>query len=77
MAVTHDVCVSTGEYEVEGQKKRRWMKIGVLFDSEKGKSIKLDALPIANIQGEVWLSLFPKKERAAPLQVFRDNPNPF
>lgn len=45
--------------------KTRWLKIGVMFPSKDGEgfSIKLDALPIANEKGEIWIKAFVPKER--------------
>ena len=48
--------------------KTYWQKLGVKFVSDDGKeSIKLDALPLPNEKGEVWMNLFetePKEEGA-------------
>ncbi len=40
--------------------KTYWMKLGYAFEKDgKVSSIKLDALPLPNEKGEVWLNLFP------------------
>lgn len=43
-----------------GREKPSYVKIGVMFPAKDGKdgySIKLDALPLPNEKGEVWLSV--------------------
>ena len=51
--------------KVIGQDKKRWTNVGVAFEGDDGKStgIKLNALPLQNENGEVWLSLFEQKPR--------------
>ena len=44
--------------------KTYWQKLGVKFVSDDGKeSIKLDALPLPNERGEVWLNVFEQRPR--------------
>ena len=47
--------------------KTYWMKLGYAFEKDgKVSSIKLDALPLPNEKGEVWLNLFPDdRDRSA------------
>ena len=51
--------------KVVGQEKKRWTNVGVAFEGDDGKitGIKLNALPLQNENGEVWLSLFEQKPR--------------
>ena len=51
--------------KVMGQDKKRWTNVGVAFEDGDGKitGIKLNALPLQNENGEVWLSLFEQKPR--------------
>lgn len=51
--------------KVIGQDKKRWTNVGVAFEGDDGKitGIKLNALPLQNENGEVWLSLFEQKQR--------------
>jgi len=51
--------------------KTYWMKLGYAFEKEgKISSIKLDALPLPNEKGEVWLNLFPDdRERTGAAAV--------
>ena len=59
--------------------KSRYTKIGVMFPSKQGDgfSIKLEALPLANEQGEVWIGAYPPREddgqrKAPPAQSSRN-----
>ena len=51
--------------KVIGQDKKRWTNVGIAFEDGDGKitGIKLNALPLQNENGEVWLSLFEQKPR--------------
>ena len=50
--------------KIPNMEKKRWQKLGVAFVQDgKVTGIKLDALPIPDEKGEVWLSLFEKKPR--------------
>lgn len=41
----------------------RWIQIGTLLEKEQNKmSIKMDVLPIANKDGEIWLQVYERKE---------------
>jgi len=64
MAYMGDVCVVTGTYkDDQGQEKPRFAKIGAWFENEQGQlSAKLEALPLPDPKGEVWLKLFVKQD---------------
>ena len=51
--------------KVVGQDKKRWTNVGIAFEGDDGKitGIKLNALPLQNENGEIWLSLFEQKRR--------------
>ena len=79
MSVEFEVVTSTGTYMKDGEEKKRWLKCGVIFKSEKGNySMKLEAIPTKrNENGEMWFALFvPKAREAKPAQQggFRDKP---
>ena len=61
MTTRYDLC--TGRKDQQG--KTRWTKIGVMFPARDGEgfSIKLEALPLPDDKGEVWVSAFVPKER--------------
>lgn len=66
--------------------KTYWLKIGAMFPAKDGESfaIKLDALPLPDAKGEIWIRasvpLPPRdeaqepEERAAPVQQPRERP---
>lgn len=61
MATRYDL--ASGRKDKDG--KTRWTKVGVMFPAKQGDgfSIKLEALPLPNETGEVWLSAFPPRDR--------------
>lgn len=62
------VVQKTGSYENgKGETKNNYQDLGVVFENEKGyQSMKLNALPLPNEKGEVWMNFFPmEKETAA------------
>lgn len=65
--------ILSGRADKDG--KKRWTKIGVMWPAKQGEgfSIKLEALPLPNAEGEVWISAFGPREndgagRGAPQQ---------
>lgn len=59
-----DICQKTGTFTKDGKEKAVYSKVGAMFASDKGFSIKLDLLPMPNEKG-CWLTVFsapPKKE---------------
>lgn len=68
-----DIVVNAGSYtDSYGGEKTRWVKIGTGLESEKGKSIKIDAIPL-NWDG--WASLMeskPKQELTKPTSIDLD-----
>ena len=58
------VCFSSGEYEVNGEKKKRWSKAAAAFkDEETGRvSFKFEALP-ASPDWSGFMRLFPAKAK--------------
>lgn len=66
----YDLVAVTGTYtDHEGVEKRRFMNCGVVFEGEKGLSLKLEAVPV-NSDG--WFYLFEPRQQqgtgAAPPQ---------
>lgn len=64
---THDLVVKTGEYEVNGEKKNRYMNIGAMMTSEKGPYILIDkTFNPAGIQdgkNRILVSIFEVREK--------------
>jgi hypothetical protein len=54
-----DLVFSTGEYEKDGETKKRWSKAGAVFrDDETGNmSVKLEAVP-ASPDWSGWMKIF-------------------
>ncbi|MDE3744059.1 hypothetical protein [Maribacter polysaccharolyticus] len=52
---------ATGSYtNKEGEKKNSYVDLGVVIEKDNGHlSLKLNALPLPNEKGEVWVNLFP------------------
>ena len=79
-----DVVAANGEYtDQEGQPKTRWLNCGVVLESDKGYSLKLECIPVRrNDKGELWFQLFEPKPRQAaqprpsdqPVSGFREQP---
>lgn len=45
--------------DVEGRDKPIWLRHGIAFQKDdKPVRIKLESLPVANRDGEIWLTLF-------------------
>lgn len=62
MPVKYEVAASTGTYtDKNGQEKRRWTKCGVVMETDKGLSLKLEVIPV---ESNGWFSLFEPKERS-------------
>jgi hypothetical protein len=58
-----DVCTITGKYnDQQGNEKNRYLKVGAWFDNEGRISVKLEAIPLPDPNGAVWLSLFLRKD---------------
>ena len=60
MKIVYDVVAKGDTYQKDGKETVRWIKCGVLMESDKGKRIKLDCLP-TNFDG--WLGLFDREEK--------------
>ena len=61
MRKVYDAVVVTGEYEDRnGQKKKRYLNVGVVLEGDKGLSMKLEALPV-NFNG--WINFYEPKRR--------------
>ncbi|NCU40898.1 hypothetical protein EOL73_04030 [Candidatus Saccharibacteria bacterium] len=68
-----DLVFSTGEYEMNGQKKKRWSKSGTVFeDPETGRlSIKFEAIPAGEWSG--WMRIFEKDNNNQNNQKSKQN----
>lgn len=77
MAIKFDVMAKTGTYtDKEGNEKSRWQKCGVVFEGDKGWSLKLEAIPVGEWNG--WFSLFePKNDKPRPVQTQNEDEPPW
>jgi hypothetical protein len=64
MANKYDVVVGCKYTTSSGEEKTAWTRIGTAFEKDgRISSAKLDALPLPNEKGEVWLSFFEPREK--------------
>mgnify|MGYP006275817187 CR=1 FL=1 len=65
MPLAYEVIASTGTYtNKQGEERKRWQKIGVVMQTSKGLTLKLEAVPV-NWDG--WATLAePKPREDAP-----------
>jgi hypothetical protein len=82
MKKLYDAVVVTGEYEDRsGNKKKRYLNVGAVFEGDKGLSMKLEALPVAGFNG--WINFYEPKPRqdapasSAPVDNGPDDEIPF
>lgn len=72
-----DVCTITGKYkDQQGNEKNRYLKVGAWFDNEGRISVKLEAIPLPDEKGSVWLSLFIKQDNQQDNNNNRQQNNP-
>lgn len=63
MSKKYDVSMAQ-EYEDNGETKTRWVNLGIAFEKDgKPPRIKLNALPIPDKNGEIWINLFEQKPK--------------
>ena len=65
MSITRkfNAVVVTGTYQKEEETKNSYMNVGVVLENEHGHlDLKLDAYPLPNKNGEVWIKLFPVQD---------------
>ena len=55
-----DLMAPNGKFIKEGEEKTRWLRCGVLLQTDNGMRIKLDSIPIGEWDG--WLSVFEERE---------------
>ncbi len=60
-----DVVQNIGTYQdTQGNTKFITQTVGVVFENEKGfLSMKLTSYPLPDVQGEVWVKLFARKQK--------------
>ena len=75
-----EIMYPNGKYNTQEGEKTRWLKCGVLLETDKGFRIKLEAMPVGATQvganGEpqdgLWFNVFEPREKQQ--DGFRDKP---
>ena len=62
--VIGDIMFPGGKYIKDGEEKTRWIKCGVLLETDKGMRLKLESMPVGIAPGEGWFSIFEKRDEA-------------
>jgi len=67
----YEIKAKSGTYKNKsGEEKPNWVKMGVVFESEKGLSIKIESIPVG---WDGWASLFvPKPKETIQNDPFAD-----
>ena len=48
----------------QGEEKFRYQQLGIVLENENGQlSLKLNALPLPNEKGEVWVNFYPVESK--------------
>jgi len=76
MATTFkDICTGR-KYQKNGEEKMAWTKVGTLIEKDGKQYVKLEAYPLPNADGEVFLSVFEQREnQQRPSQTRQANPD--
>jgi hypothetical protein len=70
-SVIGDLMYPTGKYIKDGQEKTRWMKVGVLIETDKGMRLKIEAIPVVTGDNGLWLSVFEPRDSQAEAKPAR------
>ena len=66
----YEIKAKSGTYKNKsGEEKPNWVKMGVVFESEKGLSIKIESIPVG---WDGWASLFSPKPKESQIDPFAD-----
>lgn len=57
----YEVVATVGTYTKGGEEKKKYQRIGSIFEGDKGFSLKLDCVPVGQ-EWNGWASLFEPKE---------------
>lgn len=78
MKAIRKLVATTGEYQKDGETKKRYQRLGTMFKDDEGRiSIKLDVVPVGP-EWSGWVALYemydnggnsqPRQQQAAPSQ---------
>ena len=84
MAVKYELMVPSGKYTKDGEQKTRWLKVGAVFGTDRGPSIKLDCVPTSvvdrdgnTVAWDGWLKCFePRPRGQSPSQPAQNSAPP-
>jgi hypothetical protein len=61
--VLGDLKFPGGSYKAnDGSEKTRWIKCGILLQTDKGMRVKLESIPVGIAPDGGWFSVFEKKD---------------
>lgn len=61
MALKYEAKAKVGTYKnQQGEEKPNWVKLGAVFETSKGLSLKIDAIPVGF---DGWVSFFEPKQK--------------
>ncbi len=77
--LTHEIIADVGSYQKDGEEKKRWLKLGAVFDNG---AIKIDAMPVTP-DWSGWLKMVEpnrdkqpyNKPQRKPAPMYGDDPN--
>lgn len=66
MTVFKDICSGRPYKAKDGSDKMAWTRVGTLIEKDGKQYVKLEAIPLPNEKGEVFLSVFDQTNRSQP-----------
>lgn len=82
MTIKKNLVVANGEYEINGQRKTRWLTIGHVHEGQKGAYITLErSINLAGLMHKpddtrIFVNLFDPRERGGSGRDSNHNPEP-
>ena len=74
MAIKYELIATTGTYTNKaGEEKKRWQKIGIVLETARGMSIKMESVPVG---WDGWAIMSEPKPKDSPA-AFDDDEVPF
>lgn len=74
--VVGDIVFPSGKYiDQQGEERTSWIRCGILLETDKGKRIKLESIPVGVGEGGLWFSVF-EKDNAKPQSKPKPAPAP-
>ena len=67
--VIGDLMAPNGKYLKDGQEKTRWLKCGVVLQTDNGLRVKLECIPVGVGEDGLWMSVFEKDDQRPAQQA--------